>query len=104
MTTVGDLASIVRSKNAGPFRLTFDIFFPDTENYRWVRDSGAVDSETIADLYGIPEEDVIGIYYLNRLNAVKISVSRPVPAGGFEDTDLYGTQQHPPLLDIEITE
>jgi len=31
MATLGDLAKLVRSKNAGPFWLTIDIMFDDAE-------------------------------------------------------------------------
>ena len=34
MTILGDLATLIRSKNAGPFILTFDIMFDDEASYR----------------------------------------------------------------------
>ena len=37
MATLGDLAKLVRSKNAGPFWLTIDIMFDDAEAYRRAR-------------------------------------------------------------------
>lgn len=104
MTTIEDLATIVRSKNAGPFRLTLDIFFPSAEAYRRVRDGGTISAETIADAYGINPDDVVGIYELDRLDAIKVSIVRPVPAGSIEDTDVYGAQQHTPLLSLEVPE
>jgi len=45
MTTLGDLARLIRSKNAGPFVLTFDIMFDDKADYLRVRDSGVVTKE-----------------------------------------------------------
>ncbi|MFB6080025.1 MAG: DUF4387 domain-containing protein [Haloferacaceae archaeon] len=102
MTTLGDLASIVRSKNAGPFRLTFDVFFPDEDAYRRVADGEVVTEAVVADVFGIPAADVLGVYHLDDLRAVKVSIARPTPAGSFEETDVYGTQQATPLLTVEV--
>lgn len=104
MTTLEDVATIVRSKNAGPFRLTFDVFFPDAAAYHRVADSGVITEETVAELYGVPTADVFGPYYKPELDAIKVSIVRPVAAGSFADTDVYGTQQHVPLLELEIPE
>lgn len=102
MTTIQELASVVRSKNAGPFILTFDLFFEDESDYERVRDADAITVEKIATLYEIDEGDILGIYTLDRINAIKISIRRPVAAGDVNDTDVYGTQQHVALLDIEV--
>lgn len=102
MTTVGELASIVRSKNAGPFELTFDLFFEDAEDFRRVADSGAISEARVADHFDVPEEDVVGVYEVPQVNAIKISITRSVPAGSARDTDVYGAQQHMPLFDIEL--
>ena len=48
MATLGDLAKLVRSKNAGPFWLTIDIMFDDAEAYRRARDAEIVNRATIA--------------------------------------------------------
>lgn len=102
MTTIRDVASVVRSKNAGPFALTFDLFFADDADYERVRDAAVITRTTIADLYGIDEGDVLGVYTLDRINAIKISIRRPVASGDADDTDVYGTQQHVPLFDLEV--
>ena len=34
MARLGDLASVIRSKNAGPFQVTIDIMFADASEYR----------------------------------------------------------------------
>lgn len=102
MPTLTELASQVRSKNAGPMRLTLDLFFDEQEAYERVKQSDGVTAAAIAELYGIPESDVVGIYEMDRVMAIKISIARPVPAGNPEDSDIYGTQQHVPLLDLTI--
>ncbi len=39
-----DCADIIRSKNAGPFAVTIDLFFGDEERYRLARDSAPADA------------------------------------------------------------
>ena len=53
---LADIASLIRSKNAGPFTLTFDIMFRDLASYRRVKDSGALNPATFARLYRCPVE------------------------------------------------
>lgn len=102
MARLAELASQIRSKNAGPLRLTIDVFFDDPAAFERVRDADVLTVETVAERYCVPPSDVIGIYTLDHITAIKISLNRPVPAGSLEDTDMYGAQQHGPLLDLEI--
>jgi hypothetical protein len=104
MAELAALADRVRSKNAGPLRITFDLFFDDRAAYERVRNADVLTASTIAERYRIAESDVLGIYTLDRISAIKISLRRPVPAGDIEDVDVYGTQQHGPLLHLEIPE
>jgi hypothetical protein len=48
MATLGDVAKLVRSKNAGPFWLTIDIMFDDVEAYRRAGDADIVNRAAIA--------------------------------------------------------
>lgn len=102
MTTISDLADSVRSKNAGPFQITFDLFFEDPDNYASVRDSGVITPEKISELYDVPEEDVLGIYHVDNITAIKFSIKRPIQSGHPSDSDIYSAQQHSPLLDVEV--
>ena len=101
-TTLGDLAALVRSKNAGPFRYTLDVVFSDEEAYRAAKRSAVLSPERVAKLYKIPLEDVIGIRSFDAARAIKITLRRAVPSGSPGDTDVYGAQQHAPLLTLEI--
>ena len=52
-------------------------------------------------LYGLPADDVTVIPYpVGR--AIKIVLARPIMAGDPGDRDVYGAQQHAPLLGVEI--
>jgi hypothetical protein len=104
MTKLADFATIIRSKNAGPFRLTFDVFFNDAARFNKVVETQTISPETVADVYCIDPEDIIGIYELPKINAIKISINRPIPAGDPSDSDVYGAQQHRPLSTLVIDE
>jgi Domain of unknown function (DUF4387) len=97
-----ECASLVRSKNAGPFVLTLDVLFSDRETYEKVRDSGALDREVVAAIYGVPL-DHLDRYVCDNALALKFSMPRRLPQGDFGDGDMHGGQQYAPLLDIEVT-
>ena len=101
MAKLIDLANVLRSKNAGALLCTLDVMFEKEETYKRVRDSGVLTPALIASLYGISANEVSIIPY-DVAYAIKITIPRLVPSGTFGDTDIYGAQQHGPLLDIEI--
>lgn len=101
MTKLADLARLIRSKNAGPFELTFDIMFEDEARYRRVQRSGALTREAVAQRYGLSPEDV-KFFYVDNALAVKASIPRPAIQGDLADSDGHGGQQYAPLMDIEI--
>ncbi|MHC2994592.1 MAG: DUF4387 domain-containing protein [Candidatus Atribacteria bacterium] len=97
-----DLARVIRSKNAGPFELTFDIIFKDKATYEKVIKTKMITKELIAKLYHIPIEKVLHFVEFDPANAIKATIVRPVSSGSIAETDVYGAQQHAPLLDIKI--
>jgi hypothetical protein len=98
---LSDIAQVVRSKNAGPRRLTLDLMFATDADYHRVAQSPALSRERIGTLYGLPADDVTVILYpVGR--AIKIVLARPIMAGDPGDRDVYGAQQHAPLLGVEI--
>jgi hypothetical protein len=101
MTQLKDVTQLIRSKNAGPFTLTFDFMFDRFENYCRVRDSGAINRELISRLYGTSVEDV-EIYSVDAARGIKVTIPRPVTQGDLEDSDQYGCQLFSPLLEIEL--
>jgi len=97
-----DLAKVLRSKNAGPFELTLDILFDDERKYRLVKESGVIGRDLVCRLYKIPPEDVYHIVFFDAALGIKITIKRPTDSGGIGDTDVYGAQQHAPLIDVPI--
>jgi len=97
-----DVASVIRSKNAGPYELTFDIIFKDREWYEKIKRAGVINRDLICQLYNIQEDDILGIIEFDPAAAVKITVRRPLVSGDIGETDVYGAQQHAPLLQLEF--
>jgi hypothetical protein len=99
--SLGEVASLVRSKNAGPFWLTLDIFLPDRHTFDRVRLSPVTDPAVIARLYGV-DADQVRVFLVTEVLAIKISLPRPVTQGSLEDRDMHAGQQYVPLLALPI--
>ncbi|MBM3597207.1 MAG: DUF4387 domain-containing protein [Alphaproteobacteria bacterium] len=97
-----DLAQVIRSKNAGPFELTFDIMFEERLNYELVKQSGVITRELIARLYNVSNNAVLVCRAYDPALAIKITIRRPISSGDLGESDVYGCQQHVPLTTIEI--
>jgi hypothetical protein len=89
----------VRSKNAGPFSVTFDLFFPDRETWDRVVDGKAITPELVGPLYNLAPEKVKVFNFAPSL-AIKVSIPRLVPGGAPGDSDVAGGQQFVPLLSL----
>jgi hypothetical protein len=96
---IGDLADLVRSKNAGPFWQTLDVFLPDDESYRMVAESPSVTEESVAGLYQV-DPDTVLIFRLPDIRVLKISFPRRSVQGGVSDRDMHAGQQHVPLAGL----
>ncbi len=94
--TVGQLADEVRSKNAGPFWLTLDVFLASVADYQALIASEVITPAQISRLYEV-DADTVQIFQLPHIRVVKISFPRAVPAGSFMDRDQHAGQQHVPL-------
>ena len=99
---ITDLVDVIRSKNAGPYELTFDFIFKDFDTYEQVKQAGTINRDLIARLYRINPEDVISVINFDPAKAIKATIVRPCSSGAVGDRDVYGAQQHAPLLDIEV--
>jgi len=97
-----EVCRVIRSKNAGPFELTLDLIFDNPSDYEKVKNQKGINSELIARLYKIPESDVLSLVYFDPARAIKATIKRPFGAGSLGETDVYGAQQHAPLLDVEV--
>lgn len=98
--TLKDVANVIRSKNAGPFELTLDVLLKDPETFTKMQNADIINKKVIAQLYKIPEEDVLSIVYFPNALAIKATIVRPLPSGAMGERDVYGAQQHGPLVNF----
>lgn len=101
MTTLSDLAQVRRSKNAGPFWMTIDIFFENREAFDRAVASDLTKRDFLARVYFV-DPDRIEVFTDQELLVVKISMPRRHVQGSFRDSDMHAGQQFVPLLDIEV--
>lgn len=101
MATVGEVCQYVRSKNAGPFWVTFDLFFHGREEFDRYANSPAIGAETFGRLFGVDPAQVKHFPIAN-LEVLKISCVRPTPSGSRVERDLHSGQMFARLLDIEL--
>ena len=97
-----DLAKTIRSKNAGTDKITFDIIFREKENYELVKKSGVLTRKTVSALFNVPDERISDFLEFDPANAIKFTIRRREPSGSPGESDIFGCQQYPPLLDIEV--
>lgn len=100
MTRLVDVAGVIRSKNAGPYELTFDIIFKERFWFEEAKRVNLINPDLISRLYGVAEADVLDIIAFEPAMAIKATIRRPMISGAIEETDVYGAQQHAPLLSI----
>ena len=94
-----DYTKILRSKNAGPLFITFDLIFNTREDMEYV--SERLTKEAISKAYDVSVEKIDIISYAV-VNSIKITFPRKNISGSLEDNDIYGCQQYVPLANILI--
>lgn len=102
MATLYELAKVLRSKNAGPFSITLDIIFDNPKWYYAIKKSGFINKEIISKLYKIPEIFITELVYYDSALGIKVTFDRFISSGTVGDKDVYGAQQHAPLIDLEV--
>ncbi|TDR82751.1 DUF4387 domain-containing protein [Paludibacterium purpuratum] len=95
-----DIARVVRSKNSGPFELVLDIMFKDHKIFETLRETKQINKELIAAAYRLTPEDIHNIVWFAPAHAVKVVMHRRIVSGAPGDSDVYGAQQHAPLLGL----
>ncbi len=94
-----EYTKILRSKNAGPLFITFDLIFSSKEQYDYVRQN--LTKEQVSNVYQI-DKNIIEIIAYEVVNSIKITFPRKNISGSLLDNDIYGCQQHMPLANILI--
>ncbi|MDX9827807.1 MAG: DUF4387 domain-containing protein [Spirochaetia bacterium] len=96
-----DVASVIRSKNSGPYELTLDILFKNVEDFERFSSMNIIDETLIARLYKIDKTKVLSIVKFPQAKAIKATIVRPCGSGDLGERDVYGAQQHAPLMNFE---
>ncbi|MFK5979844.1 MAG: DUF4387 family protein [Rhizobiaceae bacterium] len=99
MAELGKLVAKVRSKNAGPFWLTVDIFCGSPEAFEMI--VNGVSTDRIAKLLGAEPTD-IKRFDIASLNVVKFSLPRPNVQGSIHDRDMHGASWAALISELEI--
>lgn len=97
-----DAAKVLRSKNSGPFEITVDALFTDAEIYYKIKNSGIINKDLVSKLYNIEQDKIMHIVFFDQALGFKITFARKVSSGTFLDRDVYGAQQHAPLMELEV--
>ena len=106
--TLRDIAKVIRSKNAGPFEITFDVIFEDAEVYQVVKESGLLSPEVIAKIYKTSStDDILWCGFFDQALAFKATLPRTrngaaVCSGGYLEDDVHGSQQYIPLMELPL--
>ena len=101
MASLKDIAQYVRSKAAGPYWVTVDIFCGDSAAFERVRKAPALGRTAVGRLYGVAE-DAVKVFEVPALNVVKISFPRVAIQGSAHDADSHAGQFFVALLDAEV--
>jgi hypothetical protein len=97
-----DMAAVIRSKDVGINRLTFDIFFTSAENYEAALHSNLFSRDSVARILGVSPASIIGTFFVDACNAIKVSVERPNISSSVDERDVFGTQQQSALEEMNI--
>lgn len=99
MPRLGDVVVKVRSKNAGPFWVTIDVFCGSAEAYERVCRS--LTTDVVAGLLQQPTQ-LVKRFEIAELGVLKLSFPRPVVQGSRADRDMHGAQWAVLLAELEL--
>ena len=107
MATIGasPMSSAARTPSRSSPQSTSTCPLPGS--YEPVKNSDALTSRRIAQAFNIPQEAVYGIFFVDAIDAVKVTIfkyngGQYVGQGDPDNMDIFGCQQYIPMLGIEI--
>jgi len=100
MASLSEVAKRIRSKNAGPYWVTIDVFFENQAAYQQVSDQ--LKSAAVAKVLSVDQSD-LSRFDLPQISVIKFSFPRTVVQGSRFDRDMHGAQYANLLNEIEIS-
>lgn len=101
MPRLRDMTKVLRSKNAGPFVVTFDLLFRNREDMDLVVKASVLTVERLSKLLKCPDHEIT-VHVYPPANAIKITIPRRHSSGSFDDSDVFGCQQHAGLMELDV--
>ncbi len=101
MAKLGEVCRHVRSKNAGPFWITVDLFFRNASDFARYVGAPAIGIDMVAAVFDVDAAQVKR-FAIPDLNVVKFSYPRRQPQGWAAERDMHGGQQYVRLLDVDL--
>lgn len=99
MTRLNAIAQKVRSKNAGPFWITIDIFCGSADAF--ARVTRGLSTDHVARVLNT-DQDALKRFDMPDLNVIKISLPRPQVQGTRFDRDMHGAALGELIGEMEI--
>jgi Domain of unknown function (DUF4387)/Acyclic terpene utilisation family protein AtuA len=90
---LSDIARVIRSQDAGVNRSTCDVLFVSKDAYEAALRSNAFCARNVATELGLRPTSVVGAYFVDSCNAIKITVEKPIISASFGERDVFGAQQ-----------
>lgn len=97
-----DMAVVVRSKDAGINRLTFDIVFNSAADYEAALRSNVFCAANVARVLDVAPERVVGTFFVDSCNAIKLTIDRPNISASPDERDVFGAQQQAVIERLSI--
>ena len=99
MPLLGEKVKKIRSKNAGPFWITIDIFCGSKVVFDEIR--VRLDNVRIINLFQINGQ-TLKRFEIESLNVIKFSFPRQIIQGGILDRDMHGAQLAVLLSEMDL--
>lgn len=97
-----DMAVVIRTKDAGINRLTYDIIFNTPQDYETALRSDVFAKDNIVNMLPVDAEHVVGTFHVDTCNAIKISIDRPIVSASADERDVFGAQQQSEFILMSI--
>ncbi|BAO91419.1 DUF4387 family protein [Caballeronia cordobensis] len=88
-----DMARVIRSKNAGVNRITFDVLFVSKEMYETALYSNMFCARNLAEELAYDVTSIVGAYFVDNCNGIKVTIERPIISASRNERDVFGAQQ-----------